>query len=59
MSILSTQLDDSYTEERQSFTDFESTPVHGTGFHDSSVYIPNESSLKGGIYTFFWLIEET
>lgn len=59
MIILSTQSDDSYTEEGQSSMDFESSLVHGTGVCGSHVYVPNEDSLIGGIYAFFWLTEET
>lgn len=59
MIILSTQSDvDSYTEGHLSH-DSESSRVHGTGFCDSNVYIPNGDSLIGDIYAFFWLTEET
>lgn len=57
MLILSTQSDvDSYTEGHGYS---ESSRVHGTGFCDSNVYIPNGDSLIGDIYAFFWLTEET
>lgn len=56
MIILSTQSVDSYTEGHDYS---ESSLVHGTGFYDSNVYIPNGDSLIGAIYAFFWLTEET